>query len=68
MAKTHKRASAPGIPVAPQVGDKVKPGRSEMVYESVACGKGYFLRPKKSDFLLNESEYSLSLQEVPSSG
>jgi len=33
MAKPRKKASAPEAPVAPQVGDKVRPGRSEMVYE-----------------------------------
>jgi hypothetical protein len=33
MAKSNKRAAAPETPVAPQVGDKVKPGNSEMVYE-----------------------------------
>ena len=33
MAKASKKAVAPEAPVPPQVGDKVKPGRSEMVYE-----------------------------------
>jgi hypothetical protein len=33
MPKSSKRASAPQTPVAPHVGDKVKPGSSEMVYE-----------------------------------
>jgi len=33
MAKSPKKAAAPEVPVVPQVGDKVKPGRSEMVYE-----------------------------------
>jgi hypothetical protein len=33
MAKASKKAVAPEAPAPPQVGDKVKPGRSEMVYE-----------------------------------
>jgi hypothetical protein len=33
MAKPRKRAAAPDAPIMPQVGDKVKPGKSEMVYE-----------------------------------
>ena len=33
MAKTRKQAAAPDLPLMPRVGDKVKPGRSEMVYE-----------------------------------
>jgi hypothetical protein len=33
MAKTRKKYSAPEAPVAPQVGDKVKPGRSVLTYE-----------------------------------
>jgi hypothetical protein len=33
MAKTRKKDSAPEDPVAPQVGDKVKPGRSVLTYE-----------------------------------
>jgi hypothetical protein len=33
MAKARKRDTAPKPPPMPQVGDKVKPGRSEMVYE-----------------------------------
>jgi hypothetical protein len=33
MAKSQKKAAALETPAAPQVGDKVKPGRSEMVYE-----------------------------------
>jgi hypothetical protein len=33
MAKTRKKDSAPEAPVAPQVGDKVKPGRSVLTYE-----------------------------------
>jgi hypothetical protein len=32
MAK-HKQKAAPDPPPVPQVGDKVRPGRSEMVYE-----------------------------------
>jgi hypothetical protein len=33
MAKTRKQTTSPEPPPMPQVGDKVKPGRSEMVYE-----------------------------------
>jgi hypothetical protein len=33
MPKSSKRTAAPEPPAAPQVGDKVKPGASEMVYE-----------------------------------
>ena len=33
MAKSRKKAAAPEAPPAPQVGDKVKPYSSEMVYE-----------------------------------
>ena len=33
MAKFSKKAAMPDTPGLPQVGDKVKPGRSEMVYE-----------------------------------
>jgi hypothetical protein len=33
MAKTGKQAAAHDLPPMPQVGDKVKPGSSEMVYE-----------------------------------
>src|ERR1700684_2138697 len=33
MAKPRKKASAPEAPAAPQVGDKVYPPRSELVYE-----------------------------------
>jgi hypothetical protein len=33
MAKTRKQAAAPDLPLMPRVGDKVKPGSSEMVYE-----------------------------------
>ena len=33
MAKPRKKAAAPEPPPMPQVGDKVKPARSEMVYE-----------------------------------
>ena len=33
MAKTRKQSDAPEIPLMPQVGDKVKPPRSEMAYE-----------------------------------
>jgi hypothetical protein len=33
MAKARKQAAAPDAPLLPQVGDKVKPGKSEMVYE-----------------------------------
>jgi hypothetical protein len=33
MPKSSKRAGVPETAVAPRVGDKVKPGRSEMVYE-----------------------------------
>src|ERR1700730_13604925 len=33
MAKSQKKAAAPEAPPAPQVGDKVKPGRSVLTYE-----------------------------------
>jgi hypothetical protein len=33
MAKVRKKAPAPEAQPAPHVGDKVKPGNSEMVYE-----------------------------------
>jgi hypothetical protein len=33
MAKTRKQTAGDDLPLMPQVGDKVKPGRSEMVYE-----------------------------------
>jgi hypothetical protein len=33
MAKPRKKTAAPEPPPMPQVGDKVKPARSEMVYE-----------------------------------
>jgi hypothetical protein len=33
MPKPRKEAATPDTPAMPQVGDKVKPGRSEMVYE-----------------------------------
>jgi hypothetical protein len=33
MAKTRKQTAAYDLPPTPQVGDKVKPGRSDMVYE-----------------------------------
>ena len=33
MAKPRKQSAAPDPPPVPQVGDKVRPGRSEMVYE-----------------------------------
>jgi hypothetical protein len=33
MAKTRKKAAEPEAPIAPQVGDKVKPGRSVLTYE-----------------------------------
>jgi hypothetical protein len=33
MAKSSKRTESPDTPPMPQVGDQVKPGRSEMVYE-----------------------------------
>ena len=33
MAKSVKKAAAPELPPLPQVGDKVKPARSEMIYE-----------------------------------
>ncbi len=33
MAKTRKQTAAYDLPLMPQVGDKVRPGRSEMVYE-----------------------------------
>jgi len=33
MAKPRKEASTPEAPIVPQVGDKVRPGRSEMIYE-----------------------------------
>jgi hypothetical protein len=33
MAKPRKHSDALDVPLPPQVGDKVKPGRSEMVYE-----------------------------------
>jgi hypothetical protein len=33
MAKFSKKAAMPDTPGLPQVGDKVKPGRSELVYE-----------------------------------
>ena len=33
MAKTRKQTAAYDLSPTPQVGDKVKPGRSEMVYE-----------------------------------
>ena len=33
MAKARKKSASPESPPMPQVGDKVKPGRSEMVYE-----------------------------------
>jgi hypothetical protein len=33
MAKPRKQSDALDVPLHPQVGDKVKPGRSEMVYE-----------------------------------
>ena len=33
MAKARKKAAEPEAPVAPQIGDKVYPPRSEMVYE-----------------------------------
>ena len=29
MAKTHKQAAAPDLPLMPRVGDKVKPGRQD---------------------------------------
>jgi hypothetical protein len=33
MAKSHKKAAEPEAPPVPQVGDKVKPGRSVLTYE-----------------------------------
>jgi hypothetical protein len=33
MPKPRKKAATPDTPTMPQVGDKVKPGRSELVYE-----------------------------------
>jgi hypothetical protein len=33
MAKSHKKAAEPEGPIVPQVGDKVKPGRSVLTYE-----------------------------------
>jgi hypothetical protein len=33
MFKSRKKPAEPEAPTMPQVGDKVKPGRSEMVYE-----------------------------------
>jgi hypothetical protein len=33
MAKPRQKADAPEAPLAPQVGDKVKPGRSVLTYE-----------------------------------
>jgi hypothetical protein len=33
MAKSRRKAAAPEVPMAPQVGDKVYPPRSEMIYE-----------------------------------
>lgn len=33
MAKPHKKAAEPEASIAPQVGDKVKPGRSVLTYE-----------------------------------
>jgi hypothetical protein len=38
MAKTSKRAAAPEPPPIPQIGDKVKPGNSQMVYEISRVG------------------------------
>jgi hypothetical protein len=41
MAKPRKKAAAPASePIAPQVGDKVRPGRSEMVYEILRVHSG----------------------------
>jgi hypothetical protein len=40
VAKSRKIASAPEAPIAPQVGDKVRPGRSEMVYEILRVHSG----------------------------
>jgi hypothetical protein len=38
--KPRKKAAEPERPIAPQVGDKVKPGRSEMVYEIFKVHEG----------------------------
>ena len=42
MAKPRKKTAepAPEQPIAPQVGDKVRPGRSEMVYEILRVHSG----------------------------
>ena len=40
MAKTRKKDSAPEAPIKPHIGDKVRPGRSEMVYEILRVHSG----------------------------
>jgi hypothetical protein len=40
MAKSHKKPATPEPPPAPQVGDKVKPGRSVLTYEILRVHHG----------------------------
>jgi hypothetical protein len=40
MAKPRKKAAAPETPPAPQVGDKVRPDQSVMVYEILKVHHG----------------------------